>query len=593
MKAIMVMFDSLNRRMLEPYGCSWVKTPQFARLAEKAVTFDCNYVGSLPCMPARRELHTGRLNFLHRGWGPVEPFDDSMPEILKKNGVYTHLVSDHQHYWEDGGATYHNRYNSWDCVRGQEGDGWKVLPELIRASHQPGGLPLQDKMHRHDEVNRQFVDCEEQMPQARTFAGGLEFLENNWQEDQWFLQIETFDPHEPFFTQETFKKLYPHEYEGIMKDWPPYYFVTEGEDAVNHMRFEYAALVSMCDHYLGMVLDFMDEHKMWEDTMLIVNTDHGYLLGEHGWWSKTVMPVYEEIARTPLFVYDPRLGMGGVHRESLTQTIDIPATLLDFFGLPLPVDMEGKPLKAVMESDEKIRDYALFGFHEGHINVTDGRYVYMMAPDSTKPFYEYTLEPNHMRGLFSTQELQDIRLQEAFSFTKGCRTMKIPAKNGMTDAANYGCRLYDLENDPLEENPLADTAKMAELANAARRLMEANDCPPEQYGRFGLKQGEDISEEELKEFLKDAWEVRIPDGLKGYRWSREAVNMYFALMRFIPEQQKGAVEDRLKGMCGESPDKTSGQDIGKEQILDLVNEIIPKENLDMVRYFTVLNSRTE
>ena len=93
------------------YGCDWMKTPNFERLAKRSVVFDTAYVGSMPCMPARRELHTGRLNFLHRGWGPIEPFDDSVPEILKKNGIYTHLSTDHYHYWEDGGATYHERYN--------------------------------------------------------------------------------------------------------------------------------------------------------------------------------------------------------------------------------------------------------------------------------------------------------------------------------------------------------------------------------------------------------------------------------------------------------------------------------------------------
>ncbi len=65
MKAIMVMFDSLNRNFLPPYGCDWVHAPNFKRLAQKSVTFDRAYAGSLPCMPARRELHTGRLNFMH------------------------------------------------------------------------------------------------------------------------------------------------------------------------------------------------------------------------------------------------------------------------------------------------------------------------------------------------------------------------------------------------------------------------------------------------------------------------------------------------------------------------------------------------
>ena len=84
MRAVMVMYDSLNRHMLEPYGCTETLTPNFTRLARRSAQFETCYAGSLPCMPARRELHTGRYNFLHHSWGPIEPYDDSMPEILKR-----------------------------------------------------------------------------------------------------------------------------------------------------------------------------------------------------------------------------------------------------------------------------------------------------------------------------------------------------------------------------------------------------------------------------------------------------------------------------------------------------------------------------
>ncbi|MGI8768772.1 MAG: sulfatase-like hydrolase/transferase [Propionibacteriaceae bacterium] len=94
MKAIMVMFDSLNRHLLPPYGPTFVHAPNFQRLAERTATFDNCYAGSMPCLPARRELHTGRYNFLHRSWGPLEPFDDSVPELLRTAGVHSHLTSD-------------------------------------------------------------------------------------------------------------------------------------------------------------------------------------------------------------------------------------------------------------------------------------------------------------------------------------------------------------------------------------------------------------------------------------------------------------------------------------------------------------------
>lgn len=319
----MVMFDSLNRHYLPNYGCEWTKLPNFTRLGQRCVTFDNSYISSMPCIPARRELHTGRYNFLHRSWGPLEPFDDSMPQLLSEHGVYTHLVSDHQHYWEDGGCTYHQRYDSWEIVRGQEGDRWKgqVADPFIPPHH--------GQLWRQDAVNRQYLDTEEKQPQTQTFRLGAEFLETNREADNWFLQIECFDPHEPFYTMPQYKELYPHTSDGVHFDWPEYKPLEEHERGwLEHIRCEYAALLSMCDRNLGRILDLMDRYDLWKDTMLIVNTDHGFLLGEHDWWAKAGMPYYNEIARTPLFVWDPRVGVSGERRGSLVQMQDLAPTLL-------------------------------------------------------------------------------------------------------------------------------------------------------------------------------------------------------------------------------------------------------------------------
>ncbi|MFP4016630.1 MAG: sulfatase [Halanaerobiales bacterium] len=483
MKAIMVMFDSLNRHMLPPYGCDWVKTPNFERLAERTAVFENSYVGSMPCMPARRELHTGRYNFLHRSWGPLEPFDDSMPEILKNDGVYTHLVSDHGHYWEDGGCTYHTRYNSWEISRGQEGDPWK-------GEVQEQELPEHLGMYwRQDFVNRKYMKNESQQPQAKTFAKGLEFIETNHKEDNWFLQIETFDPHEPFFSQENYKKLYEHNYTGPHFDWPPYDRVREDRAQIEHVRYEYAALLSMCDDYLGKVLDLMDELDLWQDTMLIVNTDHGFLLGEHDWWAKCVMPFYNEIARTPLFIWDPRSKIMGERRQALVQTIDLAPTLLDFFDVEIPEDMQGKSLRETIVTDKAVRDAALYGVHGGHVNCTDGRYIYMLAPDSpeNEPLYEYTLMPTHMREMFSVDELKEIELSKPFSFTKGVKTMKIKARGSFSNEAHsFGTLLYDLEEDPGQEKPIIDKEIEEKMRAHIVKLMKDNDAPDEQFERLGL-----------------------------------------------------------------------------------------------------------
>lgn len=79
MKTIFILMDSLNRHYLSVYGASKVKTPNLDRLAERGIVFEQHYAGSLPCMPARRELFTGRLNFLEAPWGPIEPWDCCLP----------------------------------------------------------------------------------------------------------------------------------------------------------------------------------------------------------------------------------------------------------------------------------------------------------------------------------------------------------------------------------------------------------------------------------------------------------------------------------------------------------------------------------
>jgi arylsulfatase A-like enzyme len=486
MKAIMMMFDSLNRRHLSPYGCGWTRTPNFRRLAEHAVTFDNCYAGSLPCMPARRELHTGRYNFLHRSWGPIEPYDDSMPEILSGNKIYTHLISDHQHYWEDGGCTYHHRYNSWEIVRGQEGDRWKGQ---VKDPEIPDHLGM---FWRQDGVNRSYMHSEEDQPQAQVFKLGLEFLETNKDTDNWFLHLETFDPHEPFFTMRKYKDLYPHEYRGPHFDWPPYGKVTEGPEAVEHLRYQYAALLSMCDAYLGKLLDFMDRNDMWKDTLLIVNTDHGYLLAEHERWAKGD-PWHEELVHTPFFVWDPRCRMQGERRQSLVQTIDIAPTVLDYFGLGIPADMRGKPLGKVLEKDEPIHEGILFGVHGHMVNVTDGRYVYMRdSVPGNKPLYEYTHMPTHMRMRFSPEEMRTMTLAPPFSFTKGTPLMRIdvfpPAWE--TGSADPGTRLYDLEKDPAQLHPIQDKAVEDRMIKLLVKLMKENDAPVEQFERLALAAGD-------------------------------------------------------------------------------------------------------
>lgn len=480
MKAIMLMFDSLNRRYLPPYGCNWTKAPNFKRLAERSITFETSYVCSMPCMPARRDMHTGRPNFLHREWGPIEPYDDSMPEMLSRAGVYTHLATDHYHYWHRGGATYHTAYNSHEMFRGQEGDFW--IPR-VRDPEPPKNI--NKKGTREYWVNREHMLETGYHSQRATVDAGLAFLHQNSGEDNWFLTIECFDPHEPFFAEKPFREQYPSSPDIPLFDWPGYQRVNETEEEIEEVRHNYAALLTQCDDSLGRVMDEMDRRELWEDTMLIVWTDHGYLLGEHGWWAKNVPPLYDEVARTPFFIWDPRSRCKNERRRALVQpSIDLAPTLLRFFELEPTDRMLGKDLASVIRDDTPVRDAAIFGYFGNRVNITDGRYVYMRAPNKeNSPLYSYTLMPTTFRQFYSEDRLRDAVLCEPFAFTNGCSLLKVPIA---VDGIEEPDLLFDTLKDPSQEMTIEDEELRAHLSLRMEELMREADAPEEQFVRMGL-----------------------------------------------------------------------------------------------------------
>ncbi len=505
MRTIFVLFDSLVRSALECYGGSDIHTPHFKRFAERAVTFDTHFVGSLPCMPARREMHTGRLNFLHRSWGPLEPFDQSFAQVLGAAGVYTHLVSDHYHYWEDGGATYHNRYASWDFVRGQEWDKWKAMVEPPLERFRTMYHPMQQPAGKADGrlqamVNREFMNDEADYCCPRTFAAGFEFLDRNRDADNWLLQLECFDPHEPFHAPERFRAMYPTGYDGPILDWPRYKRSAESADEVAQLRANYAALVTMCDDYFGRLMDYLDAHDMWRDTAVILTTDHGFLLAEHDWWGKNRMPFFNELAHIPLMVHHPEhMAQAGQRRQALTQTIDLMPTLLALHGVEAPATCEGHSLLPLLAGDGRIREAALYGMFGAGTNVTDGRYTYFLYPEdmTRQMLYEYTLMPMHLKSLFHVDELRGAQLAPPFSFTQGVPLLKVPARRndsgqptghqgqggGFEDTTTV---LYDLEADYAQEQPFRDEAIERRLKQSMAQIMQLNDAPPEAFERLGL-----------------------------------------------------------------------------------------------------------
>lgn len=501
MRTVFVLFDSLNRLALGAYGGDAIATPNFDRFAARSVTFDNHYVGSLPCMPARRDMHTGRLNFMHRSWGPLEPFDNSMPEMLGNAGVHTHLISDHFHYFEDGGSTYHSRYKTWEFIRGQEYDPWvaMVQPPLDRFkamySDKHYNVPTEPKRLQH-QINREKIVDEAQFPGPRCFAQAFEFLDRNRDADNWMLHLECFDPHEPFHAPEKYKDAYRTNYEGAILDWPKYAPVKENEAEIAEIRANYAALVAMCDAYFGRLLDYFDAHDMWKDTCLILTTDHGFLLSEHDWWGKNLTPYYEEISHIPLMVHHPELSeRAGTRCAALTQTTDLMPTLLEIHGLQAPAEVTGHSVLASLRGEAK-HDAVAFGMFGGPIGITDGEYSYFLYPEDlfNEQLGEYTLMPLHMKGFFDLKELATGTPALPFDFTKGVHLIRYDALNearrppGLdgTKFDPFQTAIFHNKIDPNQLCPIRDARLEAQFNAQIRAILARHDAPQEFNSWMGL-----------------------------------------------------------------------------------------------------------
>jgi arylsulfatase A-like enzyme len=488
-KALFVILDTLRRDYLEPYGTDWVRTPNIARLAARSVVCDDHWVGSLPCMPARREFMTGRHNFLERGWGPLEPFDDVLPDLLRRADppAFSHLITDHYHYFYLGGEGHNSSFDTWLFERGQENDRWisRVdLPALPESLNRPDS-------RRQNALNRLAQREEHELSGPRCVEQAVRWLTENGESDDWFLQLELFDPHEPFYTVRKYLEMYGDAWDGPLYDWPEYGVVRDDPEAVAHIRRCYAALLTMTDHWLGGLWDVLDERGLWRDTLVVLTTDHGSMLGEHDYYMKNAMPVYNDIARIPLIVHLPGDARAGQRVGALTQSTDLMPTFLDYFGAPAPPHLHGASLRPVLEGDAPVHDSLIYGYFGMALNATDGRYTYFRnPPDGESLVYAYTAMPTGFHGFLSRDDLADAEMGRFLGHTYNIPVYKIPQQgkpplhHGTPDAPPH--ELYALADDPHQERGLHSVELDERFRDILRFHLNRVDAPDELLRRFRL-----------------------------------------------------------------------------------------------------------
>jgi arylsulfatase A-like enzyme len=484
LKTIMILMDSLNRHYLNCYGETWVQTPNIDRLAERGIVFDNHFAGSLPCMPARRDIITGRLSFLETPWSPLQPFDECLVrELRKQRGTYSHMITDHFHYFEWNGMGYHTGFDTWEFLRGQEGDHWH--PRV-----QDPVIPMyRGKNRRQDWVNRAAMNLErdEDYPTPQSFMRGIDFLKHNYEQDNWHLHLEVFDPHEPFVCPQKYVDLYKDTWHDKYHfDWPNYGPVDpehEGEEAIAHIRKCYAGTLTMADVWLGKFLDTMDELDLWKDTTVILTTDHGHLLGDNGYWAKNYMFDYAKLAHIPLIVYSPVAANKGQRVKALTTTIDLMPTFMEVHGaIPSP-NVQGKSLVHLLNEDQLHHDAVLYGYFGKDINLTDGRYTYCRQPIEGSIVHHHTAVPV---GAMSDPESYANAEMGRFLKRTQMPMYRIPVQSRRHHNATGLPLLYDLLTDPEQQSPIHNKQIEENMESKMKELLVRYESPDSQYIRMGL-----------------------------------------------------------------------------------------------------------
>lgn len=504
MRTVLILVDSLSRRFLNCYNSKEeAYTPNIDRLAKKSTIFNNHYCGSAPCIPARRDLMTGRYNFLERPWGAIEAFDNTIQSILSKKNVFTSMITDHYHYFEVGAENYIHSFSNWSLIRGQENDLYY---------HRPGenGIINENRVDRFSipvpyKHSRKNYNQSADYPTPKTLTEAADWIRENKNADNYFLWVECFDPHEPFDVPKKYLEIYEDEYKGKELIWPLYTGTSEyTNEEIKHIRNRYKALITMTDEYIGKILDVLDENNMWGDTQVILTTDHGYMLGEHEYFAKNYMPDYNEIFHIPLIIhYEGQEEKKYYHR--LTQNIDLFPTILDYFGIELDKlrnPIHGISLKDIYSNpDFKSRESIIFGQFGKTVNMTDGKYTFFKVAENedNQPLNIYTSMPTILTQYLGYETIDKENFSKiGFSKLKwnNYPVYKIPANivRWKNESQTFESKnkhipedmIFDNARDYKQENSIKDLSLRKEYSKKLKELLIKYDAPDEQFIRLGL-----------------------------------------------------------------------------------------------------------
>ena len=494
---ILILCDTLTRDKLSPYHkgegpYGHIQTPNLDRLAARGVTFTNHWINSAPCMPARRDLCSGRIEFPWRSWGPRESFDPDWALELRNTEVSTCLFTDHANLFDVGAGNYHHWYDHYEFVRGHYNDHCATVPPV--APGRPG------HPRRIYEEAYASVDAEEKTFVARNLGNVAHWLDEHGDSaSPFFLMVDEFDPHWPLDPPEPYRSQYLADKRLAEKDLDTFFKSARAEDHTDEdlewLNAQCAGKITLVDRWLGEVLDRMDRHGLWENTLFLLTSDHGEFIGEYDQMSKGGGFSYPLFSRIPLLASIPCPEKGGREISALTSTVDLHATVLEALGREAGAHTHSRSLLPLLRGDaEAVRDSVIYGWWGKGFYWTDGERLLCKAPEKPGPLYQYGTDLGEKyTGLKGASFDRYAGAESGVFLPHTDRPVYRVPSDGMAYGGNEADfdALFDLRDDPACRNNLFDPsgektrAALAELVGA----MKAHSVPKEHFKRLGLTDG--------------------------------------------------------------------------------------------------------
>jgi len=365
MNVLFIISDDMNND-LGAYGHPFVKSPNLDKLASRGVKFDRAYCQFPWCAPSRASFMTGlrpdttKVMDLTYHFRQGLPNVVTLPQAFMKAGYFAARVGKVYHYGNPGdiGTSGADDPASWNQVVNPAGRDKTALENDILIYPPTTGLGSSMSLLA-DRTGK-----DEEHTDGKVATEAIKLMETN-KDKPFFLAVGFYKPHCPWVAPQKWFDMYKLEDEvlpPIAPNWKstvptaaydtgaewPYRGVTPAQ--AQECRRAYHATISYVDSQIGRVVEALDRLGLAKTTIIVFISDHGYHLGEHGLWMKQTC--FEEAARIPLFIVDPRASANGKISKRTVELVDLYPTLTDLAGVKAPEGLEGVSLRPLLENPD-------------------------------------------------------------------------------------------------------------------------------------------------------------------------------------------------------------------------------------------------